>query len=430
MPKRKIAVLGGGASGLMAAISAAKNGADVTIIEHKDRVGKKILMTGNGKCNLTNLHIDRTCYYSHDLDKAMQILAQFTPEDTISFWKELGLMTKEKRDGGIYPVAEQAAVVLDVLRAACDAFHITTVLGCTIETIDSTKEIKLSGIQEIPIEEESDQSKKKKGKTQKQYIRKKFSGIFDALIIACGGCAAPVSGSDGSGYRIVRGLGCHVYEPLPALVQLYGKGSYFKAVAGVRVEAAITLLLDHKRTASEYGELQLTDYGISGIPVFQISRLVSEALAQKKRCEVEIDFYPYDQEALPWERFPKQEIMLFLEGYLPKKIAALLLKESGIAATLCVEKVSQQDRDGIFRQMHHFRVPIEKTNSFESAQVCAGGVSLKDIHMDMSMVKNPAIYIVGELLDVDGKCGGYNLQWAWSTGYLAGVAAAGLEEDK
>ena len=164
MSKKKIAVLGGGASGLMAAITAAQAGAQVTVIEHKERVGRKILMTGNGKCNLTNLHMDNSFYYSHDLEKAMQILKRFTPEDTISFFKRIGLMTKEKRDGGIYPVAEQAAVVLDILRSTCEQLQVKTILQCEIERIQPGKVIHLSGVLSIPLETDTKSGKRDKGK--------------------------------------------------------------------------------------------------------------------------------------------------------------------------------------------------------------------------------------------------------------------------
>lgn len=424
MPKKKIAVLGGGASGLMAAITAAQSGAKVSIIEHKDRVGKKILMTGNGKCNLTNLHMDDSYYYSHDLEKAMRIMEEFTPQDTIAFFRELGLMTKEKRDGGIYPVAEQASVVLDILRATCDRLGIETVLNCHIEQIKPGTKITLNGYQEIEVESETSNSKKSKGKQNKNYIRKSYTNVFDALILACGGCAASVSGSDGSGYDLVKKLGCKVYSPFPALVQLHGKGDFFKGIAGVRVESSLQLYVDRQVVAKEYGELQLTDYGISGIPVFQFSRIVASELSFGHACEVEIDFYPYDKKPLNWEAFPDLSVETFLEGYLNKKLVMMLLKRANIAPEQRVHTVPKRSRDRIFTEMHHFIVPVEKTNGFDSAQVCAGGVSLQDIEDTLSLKKQSNVYVAGELLDVDGKCGGYNLQWAWSTGYIAGKNAA------
>lgn len=426
MSKKKIAVLGGGASGLMAAITAAQAGAQVTVIEHKERVGRKILMTGNGKCNLTNLHMDNSFYYSHDLEKAMQILKRFTPEDTISFFKRIGLMTKEKRDGGIYPVAEQAAVVLDILRSTCEQLQVKTILQCEIERIQPGKVIHLSGVLSIPLETDTKSGKRDKGKQSKICKKEKYEDSFDALILACGGCAAMVSGSDGSGYHFARKLGCKVYEPVPALVQLYGKGDFYKSIAGVRTESAIKLLIDNQVVSEEYGELQITDYGISGIPVFQFSRIVSVELSRKKQCCVEIDFYPYDHDALAWDLHGNVSAEAFLEGYLNKKLAALILKRAGIRLDQKVSEISPKSRDAVFSQIHHFMIPVEKTNGFDNAQVCAGGVSLKDVDDNLQMNNHPNIFITGELLDVDGKCGGYNLQWAWTTGYLAGCAAAKL----
>ena len=258
----RVVVIGGGASGLAAAIAAVENGAAVTVLEHKDRVGKKILMTGNGKCNLTNMKEVHGKYYSSDAASLKQIyntLVRFDAVQTRDFFQRLGLYTKEKKDGGVYPVSEQASIVLDVLRSACNRLGVTIQTDCEVISIRPEKK---GGV----------------------ICAKQYKQIFyDKLILATGGKAASVAGSDGSGYVLAKRLGHAIVEPLPALVQLKCKGTFFKALSGVRAQGVIRLLIDGVEMATQEGELQLTDYGISGIPVFQLSRLASRALYDQKQ---------------------------------------------------------------------------------------------------------------------------------------------------
>ena len=261
---KKVIVAGGGASGLAAAVTAAENGAKVTVLEHKDRVGKKILMTGNGKCNLTNMSDVQGKYYSSDkasLERIYDTLDRFDAAKTREFFRKLGLYTKEKRDGGVYPVSEQASIVLDVLRSACDRLGVTIRTDCELTDV-------------MP--------EKNGGRVRVKSPDKDAEELaYDRLILATGGKAAPVSGSDGSGYALAKRLGHRIIEPLPALVQLRCEGGFFKALSGVRAQGTVRLVIDGKEAAAEAGELQLTDYGISGIPVFQLSRLASRALDRK-----------------------------------------------------------------------------------------------------------------------------------------------------
>jgi len=413
----RVVVIGGGASGLVAAIAAAENGAVVTVLEHKDRVGKKILMTGNGRCNLTNSKDLHGKYYSSDAASLQQIydaLARFDAVQTRAFFLRLGLYTKEKRDGGVYPVSEQASIVLDVLRSACDRLGVTIRTNCNVLSI---------------------QPEKKGGKVcvENELIESIF---YDRLILATGGKAAPVSGSDGSGYTLAKCLGHYIVEPLPALVQLKCKGIFFKSLSGVRAQAKVRLLIDNVEIAAEEGELQLTDYGISGIPVFQISRLASRALYDRKHCEASIDFISYifeNDEAdnicktlknSAVEHFSDKTIEAFLSGLVHKKIAAVVCRQNGIASGMTVNAAGNKRVWNCIKMLTDFRVQITAPNSFESAQVCCGGVPLIEVDKNFASLKCQGIYIVGELLDCDGICGGYNLQWAWTTGILAGTDAA------
>lgn len=404
--ERRVIIIGGGASGLVAGIGAARQGADVTILEHMDRVGKKILSTGNGRCNLTNLAMDESCYRCSRQDFPMKVINRFSVWDTLTFFDELGIMAKSK-NGYIYPNSEQAAAVLDMLRLETEQLGIRVVTGCHVRKL----------------------RRKKNGRFLAETDQGTFDG--DALILATGSKAAPVTGSDGSGYELAAGFGHRVIRPLPALVQLKCSGKYFKQLAGVRCEAKVTLQADGRTLAEDHGEVQLTDYGISGIPTFQVSRFASVALAEKKSVHALLDFLPQKtlEETKEFLRLraasmKERSVGDFLTGVLHKKLAAVLLKLSGISAELTVGEVREEQWERLLMRLKAFDAEVTATNSFEQAQVCCGGVDTAQVHSDTLESKLvPGLYLVGELLDVDGICGGYNLQWAWSTGMLAGICA-------
>lgn len=412
----RILVVGGGASGLTAAIFAARNGNKVKILEHKDRVGKKILMTGNGRCNLTNMSDFHGKYYSSDeesLKKIYDTLVRFDAKDTRAFFEDMGLYTKEKRDGGVYPVSEQAAVVLDTLRDACEKLGVQTITGCEVQSIRPKK--NGGAVEAMRVRED--------GKKEQLELP------YDKLILAAGGKAAPVSGSDGSGFQLARGIGHRIIKPLPALVQLRCEGNFFKAVAGVRAQAGLTLYIDGKQAACEEGELQLTDYGISGIPVFQFSRMAARALDDKRTCEADINFLTYvaqkDRDFFVRKNADVQSygyktVEGLLSGMVHKKLAATICRKNKIGAGTRVSEAGEKAVRRCIYELFSFRVRIISTNSFENAQVCSGGVPLCEVNNDFASKLCKDVYIVGELLDCDGICGGYNLQWAWATGAIAG----------
>lgn len=403
--KRTVGVIGGGASGMIAAVCAAKEGACVTILEHTDRIGKKILMTGNGKCNFTNLHMDDDCYYGLHPEYAHKIIEQFPVQETLHFFEELGLFYKEK-NGYCYPISNQASSVLDVLRFSLKRY------GVTVETEQEVSEI----------------SSCKKGGYLIKTPEKSFR--FDKVIVACGGKAAPKTGSDGSGYRIAKKLGHRVIKPLPALVQLKSKEDYFKSISGIRMDVALSLFVDGREYRKETGELQITDYGISGIPVFQLSRIVSDALEQQKEVVVQVDCVP---------RLSKKELEKILakklhnsaglnaedamQGFLNKKLNILFLKLSGIGTNMPADRIESGQLQKLVNIVKDWRIRISGTNDFSQCQVCAGGVDTKELTEHCESKLHPGIYFVGELVDIDGICGGYNLQWAWSSGIVAAKAA-------
>lgn len=406
MKSRHVIIVGGGASGLVAAIATARDGADVTIIEQKDRVGKKILSTGNGRCNLTNEYMNTECFRGDDTTIVPQVLKQFGYEETMSFFEDLGVLLKN-RQGYIYPISDQASTMLDVLRMEIEHLSVQVVLE------ESVQHIK----------------KMKKGFAVTTNHSTYFS---DAVILATGGKASPVLGSDGSGYGLAKQLRHTISPVVPALVQLIGKGNYFKQISGVRTNATVNLYVDDVFAASDTGELQLTNYGISGIPVFQISRYAAKALYEKKQVTASIDFLPTMTEEELNEFIQKRRQSQsyktaedFFVGMFHKKLIGMFLKIAKISLNQAVETILPKQWKQLLALFKYFKVEIEGTNSFDQAQVCAGGVRTTEINPEtMESLYVDGLYLTGELLDIDGICGGYNLQWAWATGYIAGKNAA------
>ena len=411
----KVIIIGGGAAGLMAAITAAENGAGVTILEHMPRVGKKILSTGNGKCNLTNLDMRPDCYRCGIADFPMTAIGRFSVADTVSFFRRLGVVVTD-RNGYVYPASGQAQTVLDALREKTESLGVRIVTECRPETVE---------------------------RDGTGFCVRTSCGAFqgDFLILAAGSKAAPATGSDGSGYDLAASLGHKIVKPLPALVQLKCRGDFFRSIAGVRTEAEVSLYTAGKHgelgdlLASDRGELQLTDYGISGIPVFQVSRYASEALDRKKRVLAVLDFFPSLKDEELFSLLKEQRMYLsdrkaegFLNGIFHKKLAALFLKAAGIRGEEMAGRLSDKKLLAAAELIKRTVVEVTAANSFDKAQVCMGGVRVKNVDpctMESRLV--PGLYFAGEILDVDGICGGYNLQWAWSSGYAAGASATGKE---
>ncbi len=423
---RRVAVVGGGAAGMMAAVTAAENGAEVVLYERNDRVGKKLLATGNGKCNFSNRDFAVEYYNGNgrsgaDSCKLEQIFRQFSVKETVGFFENAGMLVKEKR-GGLYPWSEQASTVLDILRLELGRRKVVLRVSAQIRGIRREKGGR--GFLLEPFESD---------------------GSYHAVVIACGGCAAAKTGSDGAGYRLAERLGHRIVPVVPALVQLRCKDDFFKAVAGVRCEAGISLYAGGENTdgtegcagdrgalvQKETGELQFTDYGISGIPVFQLSRQAAYLLREKKRVTASIDFFPsmgrQEFEAMCGSRLSRisgKTVEEFLLGTANKKINLLMIKLAGLKPEAEAEREGKKRLRMLLYSYRELQVHVSAANSFEQAQVTAGGVDMAEVSDCLASRKIPGIYFAGEILDVDGRCGGYNLQWAWTSGYLAGKNAA------
>ena len=400
---KKIIIVGAGASGMMAAIAAARQGASVTVLERMEKAGKKLLITGNGRCNLTNKDLSvKNAYRGAGEDFVKQVLGQFHMEDTLAFFRELGLLTRD-RNGYVYPYTDQAGTVLELLLQEIRRLKIKMKYG-----------EKVTGIQ--------------KTEAGFQVQTATWSYSCDKVILCAGGKAAPQTGSDGSGYELAAACGHSLKPVYPALVPLKAGGNLPRMLSGTRNQAALSLEIDGKIRHREEGELQWTDYGVSGIVVFQLSRFAAEALAKKKKVRLHVDLMPeYTAEEIEKmfvqkeERFPEETAQELLAGLLKKKTAAALVKTAGKKA--CAEK-GQVFYRAALSFLKDLTLEITGTKSFDMAQVCAGGIPAEEVSAKtLESLRMPGLYLAGELLDVDAICGGYNLQWAWSSGYTAGCHA-------
>ncbi len=388
-----VIVIGAGASGLMTAIFAAENGAKVTILEHENKPGKKILVTGNGKCNITNENMNSDKFYG-DKHFVEDVISDFGYAQTIDFFEKIGIKTKNKK-GYIYPASEQAATVLDFMKSYAQG------LGVKIKTNNNINKI--------------------------DYINGKFIvdiGIileFDRLVIATGGAAAPKTGSRGEGYEYAKNFGHTVKKIRPALTALITEKSSLNKAGGVRCNAKLWFTNQKGYFESE-GELQITEYGISGIPVFNISRMALE------NTDIHIDLKPdmtEDEIYLFIKNIIKNNdnysVGLCLNGILNAKLSNVILEDVNIKVSDSLKNLNEYDIKAIVAKIKDYTVNIKKAKGFEFAQVTAGGINTDEINSKTMESKiQPGLFFSGEIIDVDGICGGYNLQFAWATGAIAG----------
>ena len=399
--KTEIAVIGGGASGMMAAITARKSGKEVVILERKDRILKKVLITGNGRCNITNVNADISNYFGKNISSVENILNSFNPQDTMDFFNGLGIICNEENRGKVYPLSGQASSVVDALRFEAER------MGVRIETEFYVRKIEKEGFKFKIYSEE----------------RKKIEA--GRVIIAAGGQSYPELGSNGSGFELAKELGHSVTKLSPSIVQLKTEKHQVKGLQGIKTDVAVTAYGDNKKICTYDGELLFTDYGISGNVVFNISFV----MPLYKNVEFEIDFMEeFDYNEL-YEILKKRKKMMshltmenYFNGMINKKLGQFLSKVSGI------EKLSKPVKDlndseirKLCTVLKKYRIKILDTTGFKNAQVTAGGVSLDEVNsetLESKIVKG--LYFSGEVLDVYGECGGFNLQWAWASGYIAG----------
>ncbi|KPU46239.1 ferredoxin--NADP reductase [Oxobacter pfennigii] len=411
LQNNNILIIGGGASGMIAAIAAKRAGAFVTILERNQRVGRKILATGNGRCNLTNTYIDVDRYHGKHPEFVYGPLNSFDYDATIDFFEKLGIAHIVEDEGKVFPMSLQASSVLDVLRYELEDLGVNVV--CEAEAAD----IKKKDVFTVTL---------KDGRV--------FKG--DKVIIAAGGKASPDLGSNGSGYILAEKLGHKIVNPFPALVQLKLSSKYLKQLSGIKFEGAAEILVKDKVIRREEGEILFTEYGISGPPVLQLSRVAAENLLKNDKVYIKVaiikDMTKEALDGILLKRFQdgsNKPLSFNFVGFLNKKLVPVILKEAGIDdINKPAGSVSSQERKKLASILTDWRFEVTGTNPWHSAQVTAGGVDVCGIDnktMESKIV--PGLYFAGEVVDIDGDCGGYNLQWAWSSGYVAGMNAANVK---
>lgn len=402
----EVLVAGGGASGMMAAITAKRQGANVMIVEKKPKPGKKLLATGNGKCNFTNLIQEQGKYYSDNKEFPWKVIQRFGAKDSIEWFQKIGVLERE-REGYVYPASNQASSVVNSL-------------------IREMKRLKI----EVHTEEIVREIRPVSPKGGFQVVTDKSVYLAKKVIIATGGMASPVHGSSGDGYELARSLGHQVISPVPALTSLRLQGKYMKTWAGCRVQGKVTLYHEKgEEICREQGEIQLVAYGISGIPVFQISRFAAKEIQDGKRVTLVLDAMPQDSEESLIEFIEerkqydaRQSVGDVLEGILPDKFARAVVQRCHMDMAKEIGTLSLTEIHALVSMVKHMECKVEGVSDFDKAQVTAGGVSTKEVNpLTMESVLEKGIYFTGEVLDVDGVCGGYNLQWAWASGYAAGT---------
>jgi len=393
---KKVVIIGGGASGLVAAIYAAKDKNDVTILERNNSVGKKILITGNGRCNYFNENQSLCHYHSSDKHLLGKILTIHNLSEVLGLFDEIGIVPKIKNNY-YYPNSNQAVSIKEALLLECQ------LLGVQIKTDYLVQEI---------IKQDN-----------KFIINNEITA--DKVIIATGSKAAPKTGSDGIGYTIAKKLNHTIIKPLPALVQLQSDDS-IKDWNGIRCDVNVTLMEKGKKIKEEIGEIQLTDYGVSGICIFNLSGYIARGLDNNQKEELLINFLPDIKDFITYmeERNKKvkgRNISRLFDGLLNYKLADVLIKKSKINKDVYWDQLTQKQKENLSQNITNLKLNITGTNSFDKAQICSGGIPLTEINQTtMESLKTQGLYFAGEILDVNGDCGGYNLSFAWVTGMLAG----------
>lgn len=395
-----VIVIGGGASGMMAALTAAENGRSVVLLERQSRVGRKLLATGNGRCNLTNYHVSPDHYHGEDSSFCAHALRAFDVGATLQYFASLGLLTVSEDSGRVYPMSNMAGSVLDVLRYALERPGIRV---CTGQAVTAVKH----AAEDFTVRTETE--------------------VFAArkVILAAGGAAGSKVGGVMDGYRLAKMLGHHRTVLYPSLVQLRTDPTYPRALKGVKAECSIAILRGGERVAENRGEVLFTEYGVSGPAIFDISRAVSTG-GEGLVCT--LDFFPdwEPRDVLDWLRLRREamgthEASTLLVGSCHTRLGQMLCKAAGFTTQRAAD-LTDGDLERIARQVKRFALPITGTCGFDQAQVTAGGLRTEEFDPEtLESRVVPGLYACGEVLDVDGDCGGFNLQWAWSSGHLAGL---------
>lgn len=394
---KKVVIIGAGASGVISSIFASKNN-EVIILERNKNALKKLLLTGNGKCNYFNENQELSNYNSSNKNLINQIINEKNIKSVTDFFDSVGIIPKIK-NGYYYPYSNLSISIKEALLKEA------SIRGVKIEYEYLVKDVK---------------------KINNKFIINNEVEC-DYVILATGSKAYPKTGSDGIGYDILKSFNHNIIKVLPALTQLCSNQSYLKEWTGIRCDAKVSLYENDKFIKSETGELQLTSNGVSGICIFNLSGIVRRGLENKLKEEIIINFLPFVDDIYEFfndrnKKVKNRTILELLEGLINYKLLKVILTQSKIDYNKYYNELSKEEKQNLYNTLINFKLNITDTNGFDNAQVCSGGLDLEEINlftMESKLVSG--LYIVGELIDIDGVCGGYNLTIAWISGILAGT---------
>ena len=402
----KVAVIGAGPAGIVAAIFAAKSGASVVLLEKNDRVGRKILATGNGRCNITNQNITIDRYHGKNVSFAAPIFASFNQQEAMKYFESIGIVLKEEDRGRMFPKSDQASSIVEALESQLASTGVMVKTSFTVKNIE---------------------------KNQKWHIVSENGESFDAesLVLATGGKAAYQLGSSGDGLFWARNLGHEIIPIHAALVPVITEEAT-KDIMGIRLVSNASLFADGKLITQRSGDILFTHFGISGPAAMGLARDADIMLSEGKRVEISLDITPeYEADQLD-EMIAsianidgKKNVKNVLSGLFSKNLVNYILSKLNIDSETKAAELSKKQRREIVGIFKDFRFTIKGVRPLKEAQVMAGGVNTDELtaHLESKIV--PGLYFAGEIIDIDGDSGGFNLQWAWSSGKVAGTAAAG-----
>lgn len=406
-----VIVVGGGAAGMMAAIFAARNGQNVTLLEKNEKLGKKIFITGKGRCNITNAS-EIEDLFSAVISNPKFLYSgfySFTNDQVIHFFEELGVATKIERGNRVFPVSDHSSDVIAALAREMQHLKVKVQLHCEVKELLINNEKEIKGV--------------------RLANGKKMTA--DAVVVATGGISYPSTGSTGDGYRFARNCGHKVTELFPSLVPMEVKEWYAKELQGLSLKNIEIHITDGKKKLyDEFGEMLFTHYGVTGPVILSASSIAGKTL-EKKELVLHIDLKP----ALAEEQLDKRLLREFeanhnkqfknaIDSLLPAKLRPVIIELSGIEEEKKVHEITKEERLNLLRLIKDFHMTLTGLRGYNEAIITKGGISVKEIDpgtMESKLIKN--LYFAGEVLDLDAVTGGYNLQIAWSTGYLAGISA-------
>jgi predicted Rossmann fold flavoprotein len=398
-----VVVIGGGAAGMMAALEAASRGAAVSLFERQSRVGRKLAVTGNGRCNLSNIHASPAFYHGGDRAFTGYALKEFGPKETLAYFKSLGLVTAAQADGRVYPLSDTAGSVVDVLRLSMEAAGVKLHDSCEVSRLEKTK-------------------------TGYRLIWQDGSLEADRVIVACGGMAGERFGGTRLGYRLLEQMGHHCTPLRWSLVQLRSDNPGCRSLKGIRADAGVSVRSGGKTVASSVGEVQFTDYGLSGPAIFEVSRAALERTGTVVVLDLLRDVSEEELVVMLLRRArntPQLTLGDAFVGTVQNRIGRVLVAAAGLKASASIVTLDERTSLKLARLAKHFEFSVTGDMGAANAQVTVGGIITSEFNAEtMESRRCPGLYACGEVLDIDGDCGGYNLQWAWSSGRLAGRSAA------